>query len=445
MRIVIAGAGEVGYYLGKLLSAESHDIIMIDDSSKVLARVRDELDVIAIQGDACSIRILRKAEVQSADLLIAVTSSEKTNFMIATIGKQLGVAKTIARVNNTEFLDPRCKVDFKQLGIDVMISPEELASKEIWRLIKRSAFTDAFDFEMGKLVLVGIHLNQDAPVVDRTIAETTALNPNFNFIPVAIQRDGETIVPRGQTRFLLGDHIYFLSNSTGLDEIIKLTGKEEHRIKNIMLLGGGKVGLNAIDKIKRRRKIKLIEQDPERCLRIADEFADILVINSDGHDVRVLEQENIGDMDAYIAVTGNSETNIMSCLMAKAHGVKKTIALVENMDYINLSQNIGIDTLINKKLIAANNIFRYVRQGDVISIAALHGVSAEVLEFNVQENSKITKSKIRDLEFPKKAIIGGIIRNGKGKMVKGDDQIEWQDKVVVLAELSVIKEVEKFF
>jgi trk system potassium uptake protein len=445
MRIVIAGAGEVGFYLAKLLSNESHDIVLIDDNGRILNRVQDELDVIGIKGDACSIRILKEAEVESADLLISVTSSEKTNFMICTIGKQLGVAKTIARVNNTEFLDPKCSIDFKQMGIDVMISPEELASKEIWRLIKRSAFTDAFEFEMGKLVVVGINLDNHAPVVNRTIHETVALNPNLNFIPIGIQRDGVTMVPRGDTKFLFGDHIYFLSLPAGLDEIINLTGKEEHRIKNIMMLGGGKVGLNAIKKIRKRRKIKLIEQNQERCMAIADEFADVLVINSDGHDVRVLEQENIGDMDAYIAVTGNSETNIMSCLMAKARGVKKTIALVENMDYINLSQTIGIDTLINKKLIAANSIFRYVRQGDVISIAAVHGLDAEILEFNATQNSKITKSLVKDLKFPKKAIIGGILRQGIAQMIGGDDQIQANDKVVVLSEHSVIKEVEKFF
>jgi len=445
MRIVIAGAGEVGFYLARLLSNESHDIVVIDDNARVLNRAKETLDVIAIKGDACSIRILREAEVDDADLLIAVTSSEKINFMVATIGKQLGAKRTIARVNNTEFLNPKCSIDFKHLGIDVMISPEELVSKEIWRLIKRSAFTDAFEFEMGKLMLVGIHLDNDAPVVDRTIKETSALNPNFNFIPIGIQRDGETLVPRGDTRFLLGDHIYFLSLPPGLDEIIKLTGKEEHRIKNIMILGGGKVGMNTVEKIRKRRKIKVVEQNAERCNNLADKYSDILVINSDGHDVRVLEQENIDEMDAFIAVTGNSETNIMACLMAKDQGVKKTIALVENMDYINLSQNIGIDTLINKKLIAANNIFRYVRQGDVISIAAVHGFDAEILEFNASENSKITSKKIRDLKFPKQAIIGGILRNGVAQIVNGDDQIQANDKVVVLSEYAVIKEVEKFF
>ncbi|MCB9261664.1 MAG: Trk system potassium transporter TrkA [Flavobacteriales bacterium] len=445
MDIVIAGAGEVGYYLAKLLSIESHDIVLIDDNARILERAKDQLDVITIKGNATSIKVLKEADVEDADLLIAVTSSENVNFMVATIGKQLGAKRTIARVNSTEFLDPKCTIDFKQLGIDVMISPEELASKEIWRLIKRSAFTDAFEFEMGKLVLAGIHLNSDAPVVDRTISETAALNPKLNFITVAIQREGKTIVPRGGNRFLLGDHVYFLSVPEGLEEIMKLTGKEVHRIKNVMMLGAGRVGLNTINKIKKRRNIKLIEQNAEKCHEIADEYSDILVINSDGHNVQLLEEENIGEMDAFIAVTGNSETNIMSCLMAKSHGVKKTIALVENMDYINLSQNIGIDTLINKKLIAANNIFRYVRGANVTNIAALHGVDAEVLEFIAMPNSKITQKPVRDLKFPKEAIIGGVIRGGTGHIVGGDFHIQKGDKVVVLAKFSIIKDVEKFF
>ena len=212
-----------------------------------------------------------------------------------------------------------------------------------------------------------------------------------------------------------------------------------------MILGGGRVGLNTINKIKRRKNIKLIERNAQKSFEIADAFPDILVINDDGHNVRTLEDEGIGEMDAFVAVTGSSETNILSCLMAKDKGVKKTIALVENMDYINLSQTIGIDTLINKKLIAANNIFRYVRQGDVISIAGLHGVDVEILEFQAQEKSLITKKKIRDLKFPKTAIIGGVIRNGVGKMMGGEDQVLVGDKVVVLSENNTIKEVEKYF
>jgi len=445
MKIVIAGAGEVGFYLARLLSNEAQDIILIDDNSLVLNRVANELDVIAIKGNASSLKILRQAKVSHCDLLIAVTSSESDNFMIATFGKQLGAKKTVARVNNVEFLDPNCKIDFKAMGIDVMISPAELAAREIARLVKRSAFTDAFEFEHGKMSLLGVHLENHAPIINRTIRETAILNPNFHFITVAIQRNGKTIVPRGDATFLKGDHVYFLAIPEGVEEVLKLAGKEEHRIKNIMMLGGGRVGLNTIDKIKRRRNIKLIERNTQKSFEIADAFPDILVINDDGHNVKTLEEENIGEMDAFVAVTGNSETNIMSCLMAKDKGVKKTIALVENMDYINLSQTIGIDTLINKKLIAANNIFRYVRQGDVISIAGLHGVDVEVLEFHAKEKSLITKKIISELKFPKTAIIGGVIRNNVGIMMKGDDQVLVGDRVVVLSENNTIKEVEKYF
>ncbi|MBI1305567.1 MAG: Trk system potassium transporter TrkA [Bacteroidetes bacterium] len=445
MKIVIAGAGEVGFYLARLLSSEAQDIILIDDDNQVLSRAGNELDVITIKGNASSIQILKQAKVGTCDLLIAVTSSESDNFMIATFGKQLGARKTVARVNNVEFLDENCKIDFRAMGIDVLISPEDLAAKEIARLVKRSAFTDAFDFEEGKMSLLGINLDSDAPVVNRTIKETAGLNPNFHFITVAIQRGGNTIVPRSDALFLKGDHVYFLAVPEGVNEVLKLTGKEEHRIKSVMMLGGSRVALNTINKIKKRRNIKLIERDPTKSFEIADAYPDILIINDDGHNVKMLEQENISEMDAFVAVTGNSETNIMTSLVAKARGVKKTIALVENMDYINLSQTIGIDTLINKKLIAANNIFRYVRQGDVITIAGLHGVNAEILEFLAKEKSQIIRKPIKDLKFPKTAIIGGVIRDGVGKMMRGEDQVMPGDKVVVLSEYDTIREVEKFF
>lgn len=445
MKIIIAGAGEVGFYLARLLSNEAQDIVLIDDNYQVLNRASQDLDVITIKGNASSLSILKEANAANCDLLIAVTSSESDNFMIATLGKQLGAKRTVARVDNIEFLDKNCKINFNALGIDVLISPADLAAKEIARLVKRSAFTDAFEFEDGKMSLLGINLDSDAPVVNKTIRETAVLNPNLHFITVAIQRGRETIVPRGDATFLKGDHVYFLSVPEGVQEVLRLTGKEQHRIKNVMMLGGGKVGLNTIDKISKRRNIKLIEMNAQKSLEIADEYPDVLVINDDGHNVQMLEQENISEMDAFIAVTGNSETNIMSCLVAKAKGVRKTIALVENMDYINLSQNIGIDTLINKKLIAANNIFRYVRQGEVITIAGLHGVDAEILEFHAKEKSLITSKKIKDLKFPKTAIIGGVIRDGQGKMMCGEDQVQVGDRVVILSEYHTIKDIERFF
>lgn len=445
MKIIIAGAGEVGYHLARLLSNESQDIVLIDNNKRVLNRAQSELDVFVIRGNATSLSILEEAEVRDADLLIAVTSSETTNISVATIGKQLGARKTIARVHNPEFLNAGSRIDFEKLGIDVLISPEELAAKEISRLIRRSAFTDAFEFEFGKLLLLGVNLENEAPILGENVQDVGWHNGFKEFITIALQRENRTLIPDKDLNFQLGDHAYFVVLPQGVDRMLELAGKQSHDIKNVMIMGGGRVGTNTALKIKKRRKVKLIETDADKCFQIADEMSDVLVINDDGHNVKLLEQENIDEMDAFVAVTGNSETNIMSCLVAKSHGVKKTIALVENIDYINLSQTIGIDTLINKKLIAANNIFRYVRQGVIINIAGLHGVEGEILEFVVHKDSKITKKRIGEIEFPDDAIIGGVVRRREGMIVTGDEQLISGDRVVVFTKSTAVREVEKFF
>jgi len=445
VKIIIAGAGEVGYHLARLLSNESQDIVLIDNNKRVLNRAQSELDVFVIRGNATSLSILEEAEVRDADLLIAVTSSETTNISVATIGKQLGARKTIARVHNPEFLNAGSRIDFEKLGIDVLISPEELAAKEISRLIRRSAFTDAFEFEFGKLLLLGVNLENEAPILGENVQDVGWHNGFKEFITIALQRENRTLIPDKDLNFQLGDHAYFVVLPQGVDRMLELAGKQSHDIKNVMIMGGGRVGTNTALKIKKRRKVKLIETDADKCFQIADEMSDVLVINDDGHNVKLLEQENIDEMDAFVAVTGNSETNIMSCLVAKSHGVKKTIALVENIDYINLSQTIGIDTLINKKLIAANNIFRYVRQGVIINIAGLHGVEGEILEFVVHKDSKITKKRIGEIEFPDDAIIGGVVRRREGMIVTGDEQLISGDRVVVFTKSTAVREVEKFF
>lgn len=433
MIILIAGAGEVGYHLARLLTKESHSIVLIDTRAKILSRADNEMDLLTVLGNAYSLSILDKAGIADADLLIAVTSSETTNLTIATLGKQLGAKKTIARVNNSEFLKLKDRLDLKSLGIDVIISPEELASKEIVRLLRRSSFTNAFDFEFGKLTLLGVYLKQGSKLIDKTVSDCKAYNKGQCYKTIAIERNGKPIIPDDNFAYKENDHVFFLCLPQGVDQIREVAGKTKHEVKNVMIMGGGNVGLNTAKKLSRRKNVKLIESDTERCHELADELPEVLIINDDGHDVHLLEDENIGEMDAFIAVTGNSETNIMSCLVAKNHGVQKTIAMVENMDYINLSQNIGIDTLINKKLIAANNIFRYVRHADIINIAGIHGLDAEVIEIHVSENAKATKVKIGDINLPKDATVGGIIRNNEGWIAEPNFQILANDKVVVFA------------
>lgn len=445
MKIVIAGAGEVGYHLAKLLTKESHSIILIDTNAKILKRAETEMDLLAINGSGYSIAILDQIGMDDTDLLIAVTSSETVNLTIATLGKQLGANRTIARVNSTELVKLKDRLNLKDMGIDVIISPEDLASKEIFRLLRRSSFTDAFDFEFGKLTLLGTYLQEKSQLIGKTVQQLCDSDTHQCYITIAIHRNNQTIIPKSDMLFEVNDHVFFLCLPDGVDEIRNLSGSKRYDIKNVMIMGGGNVGYNTAKKLSRRKNVKIIESDSERCLVLADKLKNVLVINDDGHDVNLLEEENIEKMDAFIAVTGNSETNIMSCLVAKNHGVKKTIAMVENMDYINLSQTIGIDTLINKKLIAANNIFRYVRSAHVVNIAGIHGVDAEVLEIQVVPNSKVTEVPIQDLDFPENSIIGGFIRNDKAYIAEGNYQINEGDKVVVFALPTAIKKTLEFF
>ncbi len=445
MKIIIAGAGEVGYHLAKLLSKESHSIVLIDTNAKVLQRADSEMDLLTIQGNAYSLSVLDQAGIENTDLVIAVTSSETSNLTIATLGKQLGAKKTISRVNNEEFLKLKDRLDLQRLGIDVLISPEELASKEIIRLLRRSSFSDAFDFEFGMLTLLGSYLKKKSKLVGKSIVDFMKIDQAKDFITIAVDRGGETLIPDENFVFDVNDHVFFLCKPTGIDQIRDLCAGKRVEVKNVMLMGGGNVGFNTAKRLSRRKNVKLIESNSERCSVLADKLPETLIINDDGHDVNLLEDENISQMDAFIAVTGNSETNIMSCLVAKNHGVEKTIAMVENIDYINLSQTIGIDTLINKKLIAANNIFRYVRHADIVNIAGLHGIDAEIFEIYVKEGSKVTEGPIKQLNLPKDAIIGGIIRDNKAFIAGPNYQIQAKDKVVVFALPDALKKTLDYF
>lgn len=445
MRIIIAGAGDVGFHLAKLLAFEKQDIILIDKDADALSQAGSSLDVGTIKGSSTSYQVLEEADVMNADLLIAVTSSEETNLTTAMIGKHLGAKKTIARIENVEFLLSKDKLDLKELGIDEIISPESLAAKEIKRLLKEVALTDTFDFDQGRLSLVGVTIDEHSQLRNKTMIEAARLNPDQNFVTVAILRRNSTIIPHGENKFLEGDHAYFVAQPDGVDRVLALSGKRKQEIKNIMILGGSKVGFHAAKRLSRKYNVKLIERDKEKCFELADQLKNVMVICGDGRDLELLEEEGIEEMDAFIAVTGNSETNIISCLVAKNKHVKKTISLVENIDYIHISQNIGVDTMINKKLIAANFIFRYIRQGEVISLTSIHGVEAEILEFIVKAGSKITEREIKALDFPKGAIIGGVVRNGVGHTTMGDFQFRPKDRAVVLCRPECIRAVEQFF
>ncbi len=448
MKIIIAGAGEVGFHLAKLLSYEAQDITLIDTDKESLSYADNHLDIRVLRGDATSIEVLRDAKVESSDLVIGVTASETTNLTLCLLAKQLGCERTIARISNTEFMDNRDLIKFDELGIDELISPEELAATEIQLLLNQSAFNDTYEFEDGLLTMIGVFLPKAAPFVGKMVKEAAKIFPELHFMPIALQRMGTqyTLVPRGDTVFKEGDQVYFITTNEGVEELYKLTGMQKKEIKNVMILGGSKVGYKtARDLCNNKFNVKLIEKNKEKAFDIADELPHALVINGDGRNVELLDEESLDSMDAFIAVTGNSETNIMSCLVAKSKKIKKTIALVENMDYFQLSHSIGVDTLINKKLLAANNIFRYIRRGEVLALTRLNNLNAEILEFEVKASSLVNGEIIRELNFPREASIGGVIRNGKGIIALGDFKILEGDRVVVCSLPKAIPRIEKLF
>lgn len=448
MKIIIAGAGEVGFHLAKLLSYEAQEITLIDTERDRLSHADTHLDILVLRGDATSIGVLREARVEESDLVVGVTASETTNLTLCLLAKQLGSKRTIARISNPEFMDNRDNINFGQLGIDELISPERLAAQEIQLMLNQSAFNDTYEFEDGLLTMFGVVLPKTAPFVGKTVQEAARIFPELNFMPIALQRMGTqyTLIPRGDTVFKEGDQVYFITSDQGVEELYKLTGMQRREIRNVMILGGSKVGIKTTkDLCERKFNVKLIEKAKEKAYDIADLLPHAMVINGDGRNVELLEEENLESMDAFIAVTGNSETNIMSCLVAKSKGVKKTIAMVENTDYFQVSQSIGVDTLINKKLLAANTIFRHVRKGKVLALTRLNNLNTEILEFEVKATSRITGELIKDLNFPREASIGGVIRNGEGIIALGDFRIAPGDKVVVCCLPKAIPKVEKLF
>lgn len=448
MRIIIAGAGEVGFHLAKLLSFESQNITLIDTDAESLNYADTHLDIKVLKGDATSISILKEAQVASSDLVIGVTASQATNITLCILAKQLGCKRTIARISNTEYIHNKKEVKFEQLGIDELISPEMLASQEIQLLLDESAFNDTYEFEGGALIMVGTTLQKTAPFVGKTVQEAAGIFPELHFQPIAIQRFGTqyTIIPRGDVEFKEGDQAYFVTLPEGVDHLYQLTGQVRKKIKNVMILGGSQVGYKtALNLCQSKFRVKLVEKDRVRAQNLAETLPNALVINGDGRSLELLEEEDLSSMDAFIAVTENAETNIMSCLMAKSKNIKKTIALVENMDYFQLSHSIGIDTLINKKLLAANNISRYIREGEVVALTNLNNLNAELLEFVVKPNSEVTGKAIRDLDFPRTATIAGVIRVGEGVIALGDFVIQAEDRVVVCCLPDAISRVEKFF
>jgi len=445
MRIILAGAGEVGTHLVKMLSYEDHDIIVIDNDPERLKAIGASMDVMTLEGNANSISILKESKVSKADLFIAITSSEDVNITAAILSKKLGAKKTIARIDNDEFLMQANKEIFSNLGVDYMIYPEKIAAREIVGLLVQTGSTEVVEFSGGKLQMYVIRLEEQAPIIGKRLRDLTPEKDNLPFRAVAMTRQGQTLIPGGDDTFEIGDLAYVISSQAGLKELYKYSGKQQFEIRNIMILGGSRIGIKTARQLGNQHYVKMVEIDRQKSYRLSSMLSNTLVINGDGTNMDLLKDEGLEKMDAFIAVTGNSDTNILSCLLAKHLGVKRTIAEVENMDYIHLAENIGVDTIINKKLITASRIFRFTMSEEVSSIKCLTGTEAEVMEYVVKPQSKITRAPLKEVNFPDEAIIGGVIRGKNSFIAHGDTLIKPYDRVVVFALPSEIYTVGKFF
>ncbi len=433
MNIIIAGAGEVGTHLSKLLSEDDHNITVIDPSEDRLHAIEAATDVVTIQGSTTSFEILEKAEAEKADLIIAVTPSEDTNIVTCMLGKKIGAKRTIARIDHNEYLDLENRSTFTKAGVDNLFYPEKIAATEIVHLLSQTSTSEYIDFADGKLVMMVFKLEEDAPIAGKTVIEATKDLRKLEYRVIAINRNEKTIIPRRYDKLEPGDQLHVITTRNGIQEMLEYSGKENIDVRNLMILGGSRIGMKVATLLDRRMNIKIIEQQRERCLKLAEQFKNAMVINGDGRNADLLIEEGLQKTDAFVAVTGSSETNILACLLAKQMGVQRTIAEVENLDYIQLAESIGIDTIINKKLITAGHIFKFTQGTDVQTVKYLTGSDAEMLEFVAKPDCKASKVAIKDLDFPKDAIIGGIVRGGKGIIATGTTEIKPHDHVIVFA------------
>lgn len=434
----------MGFHLARLLSVEQQDIVLIDINAEVLDYAATHLDVFTIQGDSASIRVLKEADVDSASLFLAMTTSEKNNLMSSILAKKMGARYTVARINNQEYLAEDQKESFHDLGVDSLICPSLLAAKECVRLVAEATVTDLFDFDEGRLSIAGIGVEDSSPVANQTIEEIAAQHGRF-YRPVAILRGQHTLIPKPTTSIHRRDHLYFIAPKKEIEDVLQIFGKDIVRVRNIMITGGDELGLKTAKLLENDYNVVIVEQNKEYCKRLTNALDKALIVKGDPSNMELLKEEGLDRMDALIALTPNSESNIITCLLAKEHGLHKTIAFVDNMDYTRISQSIGVDTLINVKLIAANNVFRFVRKGKIEAIASLDGVDAEIIEFIIQKENRLTKTAIGDLHLPENAVVAGVIRGEKHIFPDQDFVMQKDDKVIVFAQYSAISRVERIF
>ena len=451
MKIVIVGAGEVGSHLAKMLASEGSEITVIDNDAQRLAKVLTVADVATVQGSPTSINVLREAGVGMADLFVSVYpyTTQEVNIVSAILAKNLGAKKVTVRINDEEYLNAENKVLFKEMGIELMFYPEKIAADEIVDQLRHSAGSESLDFAHGKLQIAVFRMEEDSPLMDMTLAEFAAMaqENDVQFRAIAITRNERTIIPKFDTKFMYHDLVFTIAKREGIEPLMKYFGCRKVEIDKVMVYGGSEIGeLLAKALHGKMSVVKIIDRDKDRCIEMSENLPEsILVSNGDGRNPDFLIDESIKDYDAFVAVTESDETNILSCVIARKLGISRTVAEVENIEYIHLAEEMGVDTVINKKLITAGRIFKFTLSGKARFVKYMGGTDAEILEYTVTPGSPITRKPLKELNFPANAIIGGVIRGSESMIAVGDTHIEAYDRVAVFALPESVAEVDKFF
>jgi len=452
MKIIIDGAGEVGSHLAKMLRAEANEVTVIDNDEERLSHLAATTDIETLNGSPSSIKILKEAGVGKTDLFIAVYpfATQEVNIVCALLAKQLGAKKVLARVNDQGFLTAENRLMFKEMGIDLMFFPEKIAADEIAEQLKHSASAEIMEFAHGRLQIAVFKLDENSPMLDYSLGsfiETIPEEEKQQLRIIALSRDEKTIIPNPDTKFQFGDMVYTIAKREGMPALIRYFGKSTSEVSSVMILGGSQIAEMVAESLSKSiDNIKIIDSCKERCLELTESLPDnILIVNGDGRNSDFLYEESIRDYDAFLALTGSDETNVLACVVAKKFGVPRTIAEVENIEYMRLAEDMGVDTVINKKLITAGRIFKFTLTGKARFVKYMTGTDAEVIEYTVAPDSAITKGAIKDIAFPKGAIIGGVIRGSDSFIAVGDTRIQAYDRVAVFTLPENIKDIDRFF
>lgn len=446
MRIIIIGAGEVGFHLARRLSYEKHDLVLIDQDTEKCDKVIEALDVSVVQGNGASQNILKEADLESADMLIAASGVDEVNILACMIASKLGVKRKIARVRNPDYYSKSSILSSKDLGVDLFIHPEKEVTNEIIRLLMRAAASEIVEFENGKILMVGLKLDSNCPNLNKQLKDIGTEEQRRNFRIVAIWKGDRTIIPTGNDYLHKNDQIFVVTKMDSLPQVLYLTGKADQKLEKIMLLGGGLIGQGVARKLdKKNVNITIIESNREKSIKIAGQFKKSMVVNADGTDLDVLVREGILNMDAFVALTSDDETNMISCLLAKHLGIQKTIALVNKATYLPLMPAIGIDSTVNVRLSTANAILQMIRRGEILSVATFHGIDAEAIEFEVKRDNKITLKPLKRLGLPQGSLIAAIVREAEVFVPYGDSVIMPGDRAIVFALPQAIPSLESRF